>query len=538
MNPTRMPTTSFAIETHHVSSRPALHNQKEDIVSSPLSLRRIGAVIAAGALLVSLAACAPPASTTADDGGTLRIAVPGSTADSIDPHFTRGTSADVVRYRQLFDGLTELDGTGQLRYMLAESITSNDDATVWTIKLRDGVKLHSGRQFVADDVIATIDRIIAPDSTAVGKSQISFIPEDGIKKIDDLTVEVTLDKPYGPFAQVWTNKYLKMVPADFDPAKPDGTGPFVYQTFTAGQSSTFTRNADYWDGAPKVAEVVITDFADNEAAINALKGGQVDIAYSVPLNEAPALETTPGVKILNSPSDLYINLAMRTDVAPFDDPRVREAFRLIADRQEMVDVALNGYGVVANDYVGRYSSCGDPDVPQREQDIDKAKALLAEAGQSNLSIELATVNGTAGMVEAAQVFAEQAAKAGITVTAKTYEEAAYLENQGNWTFAVDFFSGPYLQLAARTLLPGGSANETHWDDATYNALAAEAFATADDAARCQVELKMKEVEYQSGGNIIWGFVNRLSAYSDAVKGLQEDSTGEGAARINDVTIEH
>lgn len=501
--------------------------------------RAVSAVIATTALLaIGLSACAPPArtSSTSEEGGTLRIAAPGSSKDALDPNFNPGSLIDLLRTSQLFDNLTELDTESNLEYALAESMESNETGDVWTMHLRPDVSFHDGSAFDAEDVIYTINRVIAPDSTAVAKSLISFIPADGMTAVDDLTVQFTLDEPYGLFPDVWTNKYLRIVPTDFDAAAPVGTGPFVYESFTAGQSSTFSKNADYWGGAPKLDEVVITDFQDNDAAINALKGGQVDLATSVPLAQATALGESNGLNVLQSETNTYINLAMRTDQAPFDDVRVREAMKLIADRQEMVDVALNGYGVIGNDYIGRTSSCGTPDVEQREQDIERAKELLAEAGQSNLTVDLATTNGTAGMVEAAEVFAEQAKEAGVTINVKNLDVAAYLEGAPNWTMAVDFFSDTYPQLVSRTLLPGGSVNETHWDNAEFNTLAAEMFQTIDADKRCEIQNEMKTVEYNEGGNIIWGFTNALTAYSDKVHGLEPDANGKAHERLDDVWV--
>ncbi|MHC9043265.1 ABC transporter substrate-binding protein [Microbacterium saperdae] len=502
-------------------------------------LATVASIGVTAVLAVGLSACAPPASPSSGaegEGGTLRIAAPGSSKDALDPHFNSGSLIDLLRTSQLFDNLTELDPDSVLQYSLAESMESNETGDVWTIHLRPDVTFHDGSAFDSEDVISTIKRIIAPDSTAVAKSLISFIPTDGLVAVDDLTVEVTLTQPYGLFPDVWTNKYLRIVPSDFDPKDPVGTGPFSYKSFTAGQSSTFVRNDDYWAGAPKLDSLVITDFKDNDAAINALKGGQVDLAAAVPLGQAAELDAANGIGVLDSETNMYINIAMRTDQAPFDDVRVREAMRLIADREEIVDVALNGYGVVGNDYIGRYSICGDPDVPQREQDLDRAKELLAEAGQSDLTVDLATTNGTAGMVESAQVFAEQAKKAGVTVNVKNLDVAAYLETAPNWTMAVDFFTDTYPQLVSRTLLPSGSVNETHWNHAEFNGLADQMFQETDAEARCEIEKQMKTVEYNDGGNIIWGFADVLTAHSDKVHGLAPDSTGKAYERLNDVWV--
>lgn len=457
----------------------------------------------------------------AQDGDVLRLAVTGSNADSLDPHRTQGQLTDIVRFTNLFDGLCEFNPDTSVANVLAESFTPNEDATVWTVKLVSGVKTHAGGDFGADDVIYSVKRILDPANPTKGGSLIGFIDAEKVEKIDDLTIRFTLATPYGPFREIWANRYLRMVTQDFDPAAPVGTGPFKYLSFAPGQESMFERFDDYFRGKAGVAKVQITNISDETASINALRGGQVDMAYKIPFAEARILEAEPGIKLLNNPSGMSLPLYMRTDIAPFNDVRVRQAFRLIADRDMMVRAALAGYGEVGNDMQGRsIAPCGPTEVEQRKQDIEAAKKLLEEAGQSGLSVELATVNGTSGMVECAQVFAEQAKAAGVTVKVNVLEEAAYLANYGEWAFGVDFLNDTYLPLVARSLVPGGSFNNTHWDDAEFNALFAEASASSDEAKRCEIISKMRMIEHERGGNIIWGFANILNAYSDRLQGLE------------------
>ena len=245
------------------------------------------------------------------------------------------------------------------------------------------------------------------------------------------------------------------------------------------------------------------------------------MAYKIPFAEARIIEADPAMKLLNNPSAMAIPIYMRTDVEPFNDVRVRQAFRLIANREQMVKVALAGYGAVGNDVQGRsIAPCGPTPIEQRKQDIAQAKKLLDEAGKAGLTIDLVTVNGTSGMVECAQVFAEQAKAAGVTINVKVTEEAAYLANYGNWTFGVDFLSDAYLPVVARSLLPGGTFNTSHWNDADFNALYKKAVSISNVDQRCDVIHDMQKAEYERGGNIIWGFANTLNAYKAGLAGIE------------------
>lgn len=468
-------------------------------------------------------------------GGTLRIAVPGGTADSLDPHATQGQISDIVRFSSLFDGLSIYTPEATVKLSLAESMQPNADSTEWTVKLRPGIKTHAGTDFLADDVIHSVQRILDPNLPTKGAGLIGFVDPDKVEKIDDLTVRFTLKSANGVFPEVWANRYLRMVPRDFDPANPIGTGPFAHQSFTPGQESVFTRFEDYFGDKAWADRLVVSVINDNTAAVNALRGGQVDIIYTMPFSAARILEGDPELRVLNNPSAMAIPIYMRTDMAPFDDIRVRQAMRLIVDRKQMVAVALSGFGAVGNDMAGRtIAPCGESALPQRVQDIEEARRLLAEAGQSDLSVEMVTVNGTSGMIECAQIFAEQAKAAGVTVTVKVMEPGAYLANYGNWAFGVDFLADTYLAVASRSLLPNGPFNTSRWDDEEFNALFAQAVAISDPTARCATIDRMRTIEYERGGTIVWGFANILNGYRSNVGGMvpySVDSILYNTARI-------
>lgn len=462
------------------------------------------------------------AQASAKSDAVLRVAVTGGNADSLDPHRTQGQISDIVRFMNLFDGLSEYKPDASVALSMAESFTPNADATQWTLKLRSGIKTHSGSDFTADDVMFTVTRILDKEHPTKGSALINFIDPAKMKKKDDLTVVFELAAPYGPFPDVWANRYLRMVPRNFDAANPVGTGAFKYVSFTPGRESQFERFDGYFREPAKAKTLVISNISDATASINALRGGQVDLAYKIPFAEARIIEADAALKLLNNPTTMALPIYMRTDSETFKDVRVRQAFRLIANRDQLVKVALAGYGAVGNDVQARsIAPCGPAPIAQRKQDIAKAKSLLAEAGKSGITVDLTTVNGTAGMVECAQVFAQQAKAAGVMINVKVMEEAAYLANYGGWDFGVDFLSDAYLPVVARSLLPGGTFNTTHWNDEEFNALYKKAVSISDVNARCSVIHQMQQIEYERGGNIIWGFGNTLNAYSAKLQGIEE-----------------
>ncbi len=191
------------------------------------------------------------------------------------------------------------------------------------------------------------------------------------------------------------------------------------------------------------------------------------------------------------------------------------------------DQVLGGHGALGNDMYAPFDACYPADIPQREQDITEAKKLLADAGHSDLTVELITAPAAAGLVESAQVFAQQAEEAGVTVEVKRVDPSEfYGDNYLSWTFAQDFwFTRDYLPQAANSGFPSSPYNETHWDDDEWQDLVNEADATIDEDARCELIKQAQEIEFNEGGYIIWGFPNNLDAYNNTVAGFVPDKSG-------------
>jgi peptide/nickel transport system substrate-binding protein len=301
-----------------------------------------------------------------------------------------------------------------------------------------------------------------------------------------------------------------------------GTGPFSYNRFVPGQLSQFDRFANYWDDPPFVDELIIYDFPDDAAKVNALLAGQVQSVDNLPSYLAGTIEQQ-GTSALISETGAWVPFTMRVDAAPFSDVRVRQALRLIVDRQQMIDQALNGFGILGNDLYSPFDPAYAKDLPQRMQDIDQARSLLKQAGQENLAVELVTSTAVgAGAVESANLFVEQARQAGVAVQlTKADANVFYGDRYLSWNFAQDFWNTRnYVPQVATSSVKGATYNETHFDDPQFTALIDQAKREPDQARRYQLLHDAQEIEYNTGGFIIWGFKRQLDAYSNLVQGLQ------------------
>jgi len=232
--------------------------------------------------------------------------------------------------------------------------------------------------------------------------------------------------------------------------------------------------------------------------------------------------------VLESPSAAWTPICMRVDAPPFNDVRVRRAMRLIANRPQMVSQALDGHGRIGNDLYAPFDEAYNRALPQRHQDIAQARSLLRAAGRSDLRVDLQTTNGAVGMNEGAQVFAQQARAAGVTVNVKILDsQAFYSDNYLKWAFSTDFWgSRNYLSQVAAGSLPTSPYNETHWPaNKKFLSLYSQALRTVNRKKQREILHEMQKMEYDSGGYIIWGFSTLLDGYSTKVKGLKTGDKG-------------
>ena len=416
-----------------------------------------GAMLSAGGLLAACggsssgsssggsSAKSSPASTgTLKSGGSLRVGATGGGAkDTIDAHLPTA-DPDIMRCWNLYEPLAVRPPSfGPLEMMVAESIEAEHGKTdSWIVKVRPGIEFHNGKTVTADDVVFSLNRILDAKNPKVGAASIGYVDIKGVKKISKSQVRIPLKFANAGFLDDIGQYFNAIVPVGYDPAKPVGTGAFMYESFTPGQQSVFKKFPNYWQhGKPYADQLTIIDFTDDTARVNALLGGQVDAIDNLPTGQIAQVQGSSSLKVLISHTGQWQPFTMRIDQPPFNDVRVRQAMRLIVNRPQMVEQVLSGQGRVANDMYSPFDPAYDSALPQRAQDIAQAKSLLKSAGHAGLSVQLVTAPVFQGVVQAAQVFAQQASAAGVKVSLRKLDTGTfYGPNYLKWTFAQDFWA--------------------------------------------------------------------------------------------------
>src|SRR5579871_2775125 len=393
---------------------------------------KLGAATGVGLALPGLLTSAAQAATP-KRGGTLRIAaIGGGSSETLNPNQLIG-DMDIARSRCLFEGLTDFDPSGKVYNVLAKELSPNKNATVWKIRLQDGVEFHNGKTFTADDVVRAFLYILNPANKTQGQATLEpALQPSGVKKIDKTTVQFTLTKPNSFLPAVLGDARIKIFyPNGTDFAVPVGTGPFKFKSWTRGERSHFVRFPHYHQsGLPYLDAVDYISILDNTARLNALTAGQVDVIAQLDPTLLSQAKSNSNLSVLYKSGAAYTAMYMQTNTAPFTDPRVRQALRLAIDRKQIVQNTLLGLGHLGNDLPCWFDADYDSALAQRQYDPEQAKSLLAAAGQSNLTLQLQTSDAAPGMLGSSTLYQQQAAQAGITINLRqwptdTYYTAAY-----------------------------------------------------------------------------------------------------------------
>ena len=511
-----------------------------------LSLSRRELLMGAGGVLLAggLAACGGSGSSssagsggsstpagTPKKGGNFRLGVTGGGASDIIDGQSIVTKPDQTRLIGSWETLLTYDedyvlGTDGLAEEVDSSVAGQVD-----VRIRSGIEFHNGKTLTADDVIYSIQRILNPKEGLFGAAGLASVDPKNLKKMDANTVRIGLKQPDSTIPDQLGQYFNGIVPVGYErkgDLKYVGTGPYKIQSFTAGQQSVAVRNPNYWRPAsegPWFDQVTVTDFADSAAQVNALLSGQIDAITDIPFAQIDTAKAQ-GIQILEGHGGGWLPLCMAIDMDPFTDVRVRQAFRLMADRPAMLEQVLSGHGSVANDLFAPFDACYSSDLAQREQDIEQAKSLLKSAGKDGMTVDLHTTNGAAGMVDSANVFAAQCKAAGVTVNVKN-DPNYYGDQYLKLAFSVDFWGtrGFLPQVGLGMLPPPCPYNETHWppksgEGSDYISLYNQALKETDSTKRCDIIHEMQKAEYEVGGYIIPFFNNLVDAHSAKVQGFK------------------
>jgi peptide/nickel transport system substrate-binding protein len=396
----------------------------------------------------------------------LRIGISTSLA-RLDPLIT--TLGDEYIYDNLvFNGLTRMREDLSIEPDLAESWSSSEDLTRWTFRLRRGVKFHNGQDMVAEDVIAVFRRLLDPATAAPSRSQFGMVAS--VSAPDPSTVVFELNIPYSSLADVLCDRQVKITPRDaVDQLAtiPIGTGPFKFVSYTPGDRLVMTRNPDYHEpGVPKLDGVELRIIPEMSVKIAALQAGDIDVVWDLPLDQVKELSSRPGVWAESIPTASWDAAVMNNLIPPFNNPKVRQAFHLAVDRNDVIELTLFGQGVETVSPIPPTHPFFAKDLVIPKTDPAAARRLLAEAGYPDgLKIPIIVPVGRPTRERLGVTLQQLAKPAGFDLQVQRAPYSTFpAEVSGKAPLYTDgFFQRPTIDSACYPILHStGSWNATLW----------------------------------------------------------------------------
>ncbi|WP_428542133.1 ABC transporter substrate-binding protein [Profundibacter sp.] len=347
---------------------------------------------------------------------------------NLDPTAGAAAAIDEVVYANVFEGLTRFGPDGSVNPALAESWDISEDGLTYTFHLHDGVKFHDGTDMNADDVVFSLNRARAEDSTNAQKALFAGI--ESVTAVDPLTVEVKLSAPNGsfPFNMAWGDAVIVGEESIADAAtNPVGTGPFKFANWVQGDRVELVRNPNYWGDAPALASATFKFIADPNAAFAAMMAGDVDAFPNFPAPETlEQFKSDPRFKVIVGSTEGETILAMNNKSSPLDNVKVREAIAHAINRQEIIDGAMFGYGTPIGTHFAPHNPAYVDLTGLSAYDPELSKKLLAEAGQEGLKLRLMLPPPTYAR-RGGEIIASQLRAVGIETEISNLEWAQWIE---------------------------------------------------------------------------------------------------------------
>lgn len=458
--------------------------------------KKILAIMMIVTLLLGVTACGGGSNGGGDEKNSLTIGI-DSDAVALDPLRINDTLTMSI-LSNVYEPLVRMNNDSEIVPALAEKWDISKDGLEYTFTLRTDATFHNGDPITAEDVKYSLEA--AAESSYTGP-YMNFI--DKVDVVDEKTVKVKLQYAYSPFLALCTT-YSQVVKEDFykgdkvDMAKnPIGSGPYKFKSWKQGDKIEFEAYDGYYQGAPEIKNLAYKIIPNSSTATMALESGEVDMSLNVATADIKALEDKEGITLLQDPSSAFYFVGMNTNVKELSDVRVRQAISKCINKQNLIDGALNGYGVPTNTFIAKGVLGYDPDFNPLPYDVEAAKQLMAEAGYPDgfkLSISIPENRSTH-----AQIIQSDLAQIGIELKINIIETGKFWDDLENldyemmimgWSYMVMDPDVGYYSLYKKDDMAG---NYTGFGNAKTDGLLAEGRTETDEKKRAAIYAELEEI---------------------------------------------
>ncbi len=458
-------------------------------------------------LTIALSACSGDKAddSSKSDESSITIGIPQDIEDSLDPHKAVAAGTEEILFN-IFEGLVKPDSDGNLVPAVASDYKIEDEGKTYTFYLREGIKFHDGTPVTVEDIKYSIER--CADTSGEGTLLVSaFSNIESVEIVDEKTVSIHLNNADTDFLSELTNA---VIPAwNEDPAgNPIGTGPYRYVSRVVQDSMQLQKFEEYWGTPANITNVTLKVIADSDMIVTNLKSGAIDMFCRISTDQANELAGTDFdvyEGTMNLVQAMYLNNAFE----PFSDVRVRQALCYAVDPQAILDLAFDGKGTIIGSSM--FPAFGKYYMPELSgayaHDVEKAKALLAEAGYADgFSFAITVPSNYQQHVDTAQVIVEQLKEINVDASInlvewETWVNDAYVGRQ----FEATVVGVDASTLSARALLErfnsDNSKNFINFNSAAYDEAYGAALVSTDDAEQTGYYKTCEQILSDEAANI-------------------------------------
>mgnify|MGYP001851720798 FL=1 len=497
--------------------------------------KRILAVfLAAAALTCSLSACggattqttAPSDETTPSSGephgNEITVGIAQDLESSLDPYQMTAAGTREVMFN-VFEGLVKPDSSGNYVNAVASDVSISEDGLTYTFTLRDGVVFHNGETCTTEDVLYSFETCAATSWTSAVVEALSAVTD---LRAEGNQVIVTLNAPNPDFLSYVSS--VSIVPAGYDQqaTQPVGTGPFKFVSRSVQENIILERHEDYYGTPAYLDRVPYLIYEDSNALFTALTSGALDLVAHLTSDQVSNL--TNGYEVLEGTMNLVQALYLNHAVEPFNDVRVRQALCYAVDVDAMLALTAGGHGTkVGSSMYPAFTKYFDASLADAyPHDVEKAKALLAEAGYPDgFSFTITVPSNYQPHVDTAEVLVEQLSQVGITAQIDLVDWNTWLEDvYGNRNFETTVVGFDSSILNASGMLArwvtGSDQNMINYSDPDYDAAYAAAQATVDDAEQTAYYKECLQILSDTAANVYLQDLADFVAINPALEGFQ------------------
>ncbi len=452
----------------------------------------------------------------------------------------------------IFDSLVKYKpGTVEPEPGLAQSWSASEDGLTYQFKLHPNVKFQDGTPFNADTYIQGINRLLDKSSpiniynTGPVEGYIDFTYGDvaSLNKIDDQTVEFKLKQPNAAFvtslAMVWNGVVSPTAAAKYGKDfrnNPVGTGPYIFKEWKSRDSVTLDANPAYWNGKPHIDHLIFKEYPDPQSALLAIKKGDIQILADVSSTVIPALQADKSIKLLTQPGLAQSGMGMPTDVAPFDNMKVRQALNYAIDRNAINKALFKGFAVPMLAPMPASEWSYQPQQPAYNYNPTLAKKMLAEAGvKTPLSVEFLTYNSPRGYNPAGADLAVAVQgylkKVGIDAELRKLDMGAFLSTvrsgkyQGLFMVGWTGDNGDPDNFVCELYSSRNPADDTtRYKNPDVDRLCEQGLAETDHAKRVAIYQQIQKLVWQGAPWVFINSVEQVRAIRPEVHGYQLNPT--------------